>query len=281
MCGKASIDAVRTVTPYDVAADSRADRRPPCSPSRSGCEPRRRSSTAPAGCTPPGCSTPTATCGLPPRGRRPAQRGRQGRGMGGPARGASHSAGSSRSAVARRSSSSRRPRWPASRCLAAVSAPSSLAVDLASEVGMTLVGFLRGASYNVYTCPARITGGRAGASGGQSRAVSCVPSTPGCLDRHACSLREVAVARVVDPEAHVVDPGAGERVVHDRLRAGVRGHAGAVLQGGPMLVGRGLVVEDHDQLPPVGVRAPGDERPRQDHREDRRQAGDHAPAHHG
>ena len=37
-----------------------------------------------------------------------------------------------------------------------VSAPSALAVDLADEVGLTLVGFVRGASANVYTHPHRI-----------------------------------------------------------------------------------------------------------------------------
>ena len=42
--------------------------------------------------------------------------------------------------------------------LAAVSAPSSLAAELAAESGMTLIGFLRGSSMNVYAGPDRLTG---------------------------------------------------------------------------------------------------------------------------
>ena len=41
--------------------------------------------------------------------------------------------------------------------LSAVSAPSSLAVALAGESGMTLVGFLRGQAMNVYAGPERVT----------------------------------------------------------------------------------------------------------------------------
>jgi FdhD protein len=42
--------------------------------------------------------------------------------------------------------------------LAAVSAPSTLAAQLAEETGLTLVGFLRGTTFNVYTAQHRVTG---------------------------------------------------------------------------------------------------------------------------
>ena len=41
--------------------------------------------------------------------------------------------------------------------LAAISAPSSLAVDLAQEFNITLVGFLRGDTFNIYAAPERIS----------------------------------------------------------------------------------------------------------------------------
>lgn len=46
-------------------------------------------------------------------------------------------------------------------CVAAISAPSSLAIDTARRFGLTLVGFLRGDRFNVYSHPERVEGARA------------------------------------------------------------------------------------------------------------------------
>jgi FdhD protein len=48
--------------------------------------------------------------------------------------------------------------------LVAVGAPSSLAVDAATEFGLTVIGFTKASGYNIYTHPDRIAAGRAAES---------------------------------------------------------------------------------------------------------------------
>ena len=62
--------------------------------------------------------------------------------------------------------------------LCAVSAPSDLAVETAERLGMTLVGFLRGERFNVYTGSraASSLNGRPGRCHGAALASACLAS---------------------------------------------------------------------------------------------------------
>jgi FdhD protein len=60
--------------------------------------------------------------------------------------------------------------------LAAVSAPSSLAVELATELGMTLVGFMRGSSMVIYAGDERVVAARNDSAAAAARGVRSGPS---------------------------------------------------------------------------------------------------------
>ena len=155
ICGTTSIDQVLRQSRFPLPPTSAC--RPPWSgPARNGCGSSSGSSPGPAGCTPRACSAATAACTASGRtsvGTTPWTRWSAGRSGSGGSRWRD-----TLLVVSGRASYelTQKAVLAGIGMLVAVSAPSSLAVDLAAEAGLTLVGFVRGESMNVYTHPDRI-----------------------------------------------------------------------------------------------------------------------------
>ena len=157
VCGKASIADLRAVSRYDLTADAaRVSAQVLAALPGKLRDAQRvfdRTGGLHAACAVRRGRQPAGE----PRGRRPAQRGRQGARLGAAGRPGSRSpAACSWSAGARRSSWCKRPSWPASRRWPPSPRRPRWPRTWPTRPALTLVGFLRGGSMNVYTHPDRV-----------------------------------------------------------------------------------------------------------------------------
>jgi FdhD protein len=157
VCGKASIDAVRTRSAFDVASDTIAVGGPLLSALPDRLRAAQRTFDSTGGLHAAGLFTADGEllCAREDVGRHNAVDKVVGWAL---RAGRLPLAGHVLLVSGRASFELTQKAWMAGvPLLAAVSAPSTLAVDVATEAGMTLVGFLRGGHMNVYTRPDRIS----------------------------------------------------------------------------------------------------------------------------
>ena len=157
VCGKASLDAVRLKTRFSPAADPLTIASATLSTLPDSLRSAQKLFDSTGGLHAAGLFDATGRAAGGPGGRRPAQRGGQGAGLG--AAGRPVPATGTVLMVSGRASFElvQKAVMAGVPVLAAVSAPSSLAVELAVDAGLTLVGFLRGPTMNVYAGTQRIT----------------------------------------------------------------------------------------------------------------------------
>lgn len=156
ICGKASLEAVRTTTSFDVSGDSLVVTTALLSSLPDALRAAQRIFDTTGGLHAAGLFTPTGTllCLREDVGRHNAVDKVVGWAL---REGMLPLSGTVLMVSGRASFELVQKAWMAGiPCMAAVSAPSSLAVDLAVEAGITLVGFLRGSSMNVYSGEQRV-----------------------------------------------------------------------------------------------------------------------------
>ena len=154
VCGRGALEEVAVHAPRAARRPASSARALLAGAARRGCA--SRASSAPAACTPPGCSTPTASCCASARTSGATTRWTR-------SSAARCSTARSRCTTGSCASAGRlcfelvqKAAVAGAPILVGVGAPTSLAVELAADRGLTLCGFARGGRVNVYCGAERV-----------------------------------------------------------------------------------------------------------------------------